>query len=89
MKIMLIMTNYAKKFLTGASPFALAKSIRCVNVLCVYINEKLIHGTALGTLAKTAELNGINIMIYLVQLGTFLSAVVSYFQNYLPLRSSL
>ena len=55
MKIMLTMTNYAKKFLTGASPFALAKSIRCVNVLCVYINEKLIHGTALGTLAKTAE----------------------------------
>lgn len=50
--------NYAhndKKFLTGASPFALAKSIRCVNVLCVYIDEKLIHGTALGTLAKTAE----------------------------------
>lgn len=55
MKIMLTMTNYAKKFLTGASPFTLAKSIRCVNVLCVYINEKLIHGTALGTLAKTAE----------------------------------
>ena len=55
MKIMLIMTNYAKKFLTGASPFALAKSIRCVNVLCVYIKEKLIHGTALGTPAKTAE----------------------------------
>lgn len=55
MKIMLIMTNYAKKFLTGASPFALAKSIHGVNVLCMHINKKLIHGTALGALAKTAE----------------------------------
>ena len=55
MKIMLIMTNYAKKFLTGASPFSLAKSIHCVNVLCMHINEKLIHGAALGALAKTAE----------------------------------
>lgn len=55
MKITLIMTNYAEKFLTGASPFALAKSIHCVNVLCMHINEKLIHGTALGALAKTPE----------------------------------
>lgn len=49
------MRNYAKKFLTGASPFALAKPIHGVNVLCMHINKKLIHGTALGALAKTAE----------------------------------